>query len=93
MLPFAILRSELFEHLGDISFFYALRTPSEALILRRAFRNDDLTRIAPMRLDALIAIRGAPPEGCLIIRLARRRNIPQDASFHVHSLRTTGRPR
>ena len=37
-----------FAQLAYISFLYALSVPSEALLLRMAFRNDDMTNFAPM---------------------------------------------
>ena len=64
-----------FAQLAYISFLYAPRVPSEALILRRAFKNDDLTSSAPMQAYFLIALRGEQPNECLVLRLARRKNL------------------
>ena len=66
-----------FAQISYISYLYALRVPSEALLLRRAFRNDDLTNFAPLKALALIAIRGNKPNECLAIRFLLRKNLPQ----------------
>ena len=65
-----------FAQLSFISFLYALRVPSEALILRRAYLSDDLTGFEPMRDTALIGLRGPPGHECLVIRFLRRKNLP-----------------
>ena len=65
-----------FAQLSFISFHYALRVPSEALILRRAFKNGELTGMAPMRDQASIGLRGELGSECLIIRFLRRKNLP-----------------
>ena len=49
-----------FAQISFLSFLYALRVPSEALILRIAYKNDDLTGQAPMRDTALFGLRGPP---------------------------------
>ena len=65
-----------FAQLSFISFLYALRVPSEALISRGAFKDDDLTGYAPMRRKAFIGPRGLMGHECLIIRFERRKNLP-----------------
>ena len=65
-----------FAQLSFIAFLYALRVPSEALILRRAFLDDDLTGYAPMRTEALIGLRGPQGHECLVLRFLRRKNLP-----------------
>ena len=62
-----------FAQLSFISFLYALRVPSEALVLRRSFWDDDLTGFAPIRDRALIGVRGSPGQECLVIRFGRRK--------------------
>lgn len=52
-------RDSPFAHLSYISFPFALRVPSEALKLRRAFSNDEITTISPMQGGAL----SSPSEG------------------------------
>ena len=54
-------RGSPFAQMAYISFLYALRVPSDAPLLRRAFRNDDLTSFAPMKSLSLVAIRGENP--------------------------------
>ena len=65
-----------FARLSPISFLYALRVPSESLILKRASKDDDLTGYAPMRGHALIGLRGLLGHECLVIRFERRKNHP-----------------
>ena len=48
-----------FAQLAYISFLFALRAPSEALPLRRAFKNDDLPAFSPMKGQAMLALMGA----------------------------------
>ena len=69
-------RGGTFAHLSFNSFLYALRVPSEALILRRAYKDDDLTGYAPMRSPSLIGLRGLEGNERLVIRFERRKNLP-----------------
>lgn len=69
-------RGGAFAHLSFIAFFYSLRGPSDALILRRAYKGDGLTGYSPMRSPALIGHRGLMGNECLVIRFARRKNLP-----------------
>ena len=69
-------RDGSFAQLAYISFLYALRVPSEALVLRRSFLDDDLTGFAPIQYKALIGIRGPAGHECLVIRFSRRKNLP-----------------
>ena len=66
-------RDSSFAQLCYISFLFALRVPSEALLLRRAFRRGDLTHFPPMKDDSLIALRRKPSNTKLAIRLDRRK--------------------
>ena len=75
-------RDGTFAQLCFISFLYALRVPSEALILRRAFLDADLTGHAPMRSPAQIGIRGMLGRECLVIRFGRRKNLPNGGILH-----------
>ena len=70
-------RDRSFAQMAYISPLYALRAPSEALLLRRAFRNDELTSFAPMKAPPLVAIRGDKPIQCIFMRLLRRKNLPR----------------
>ena len=70
-------RDSPFAKLAYISFLYAIRVPSEALLLRRAYRNDELANFAPMKALALTAIRGEMPNERLAIRFLLRANLPQ----------------
>ena len=65
-----------FGQLAFIAFLFALRVPSEALPLRRAFAYDDLEGFRPMRDPALISLRGSANNPCLVLRLATRKNLP-----------------
>ena len=65
-------RESSFVQLCYISFLFALRVPSEALQLRRAFKHDDLSMFAPPKDRDLIALQGPPGGARLIIRFARR---------------------
>ena len=57
-------------------FHLRIKRPSEALILRRPYKNDDLTGYDPTRGHASIGITSAPYRGCLAMRLERRKNPP-----------------
>ena len=65
-----------FGQLAFIAFLFALRVPSEALILRRAFANDELEGFRPMKDSALIGLRGPSSNPSLVLRLATRKNLP-----------------
>lgn len=54
-------RESPFAQLAYISPLYALRAPSEALLLSRDYRNDEPTSFAPMKSLSLVAIRGVNP--------------------------------
>ena len=69
-------RDGVFAQLSFMSFLYALRAPSEALKLRRAYEDDDLAGQAPMKDLALIGTRCETHCECLVIRFARRKNLP-----------------
>ena len=63
--------------LAYVAYLFALRVPSEALPLRRAFTKDCLDDFLPMtKRTAVLGIRGAPPNESLILRLASRKNLP-----------------
>ena len=66
-------RDSIFAQLCYASFLFALRVPSEALRIRRDFKDDDLAIFAPMNDKALIAFRGTAP--ALVLRLDRRKNL------------------
>ena len=59
-----------------VSLLLGIRVPSEALILRRAVKNDDLTGYDPMREEDWISLRGELRAECLVIRFERRKNLP-----------------
>ena len=65
-----------FAQLSFLAFLYALRVPSEALVMKRAFVDDNLTGHAPMKSGILIGLRGLPGHECLAIRFKRRKNLP-----------------
>ena len=63
--------------LAYVAYLCALRVPSEALPLRRAFTRDCLGDFLPLKSrKALLAVRGAPPNESLTLRLASRKNLP-----------------
>ena len=66
-----------FAQLAFLSFLFALRVPSEALTLERAYKRDELSDFLPIKGRALIGLRGPEGQERLIIRLARRKNLPQ----------------
>lgn len=72
-----------FDQLSFISFLYVLRVPSGGLIIRRDYRNDDLTGYAPMRDTALIGLRGPMNAVCLVIRFGRRKNLPNGCMLSI----------
>ena len=53
----------------------ALRVPSEALLIRRAYRNDDFEGFATMKDQALLAIRCCAPNTRLVLRLRTRKSL------------------
>ena len=68
-------RGTILAQICYISFLFALRVPSEALQIRRAYMDDDLTSFDPVKDRALIALRGPPSCPKLVLRLARRKNL------------------
>ena len=72
-----------FAQLSFLSFLYALRVRSSALVLRRAFKYDDVTGKSPMADQVLIGLRGEMRRERLIIRFARRKNPQADAPFRA----------
>ena len=65
-----------FGQLAFIAFLCALRVPSEAWPLRRAYTSDNLDGFAPLDGQAIIGLRGPPTAPVLTLRLASRRNLP-----------------
>ena len=58
-----------FAKLAYIAYRFAIRIPSEALPLRRAYCADSLGRFTPQKEKALIAVRDPPGEEKLISKL------------------------
>ena len=52
-----------------------MRRPSEALRIRRAFRNDELDGFTPMGDQYLLSMRGSAPNFRLVLRLRARENL------------------
>ena len=80
-IPIRDSRDIPFAQMAYISFLYALRAPSEALHLRRAFRNDDMARFAPAQASDSVEIRGTKPGECLATLFLRRKNLPNECAL------------
>ena len=68
--------SSQFDQLAFCAFLFALRVPSEALILRRAHIDDPLDMSPPQFEKGLIAARFEGNSPQLILKLAYRKNLP-----------------
>ena len=62
--------------LAYLSYLCALRVPSEALPLRRAYANDALGVFSPQEEKALIGLRGEGDDRKLVLRFSSRKNLP-----------------
>ena len=65
----------MFSQLIFIAFLFSLRIPSEALILKRAFRDDPISEFAPQDEKALIGVRKFKGVDTLVIKLGWRKNL------------------
>ena len=65
-----------FVRLAYISFLFAFRVPSEALLLRRAYKSDEIELFTPQKGKALIASRKIGNEQVLVAKLAWRKHMP-----------------
>ena len=65
-----------FGWLAYFAYLFALRVPSEALGVRRAFSNDPLEGFLPLKNELLVGVRGPAGEEKLIFRLASRKHLP-----------------
>ena len=64
-----------FPHMVFIAFLIALRAPSSALRLRRAFRNDEPEGFSQIIESDLLALRGYAPDVLSILLLRTRRDL------------------
>ena len=64
-----------FGHLDYLAYLFALRVPSEALPLRRAYSDDALEGFHLQKGKALIGVRGPPGGQRLILKLSSRKNL------------------
>ena len=69
-------RDGVIAQLSYLSFQLALRVSSEALILRRDYKNDDFPGQSPMKNTSIIGLLGEPGAEFLAIRFERRKNLP-----------------
>ena len=65
-----------FAQLAFCAYLFALRVPSEALILRRAYDNDQLEHGNPQLVNGLISARQEGSQTLLILKIPRRQNLP-----------------
>ena len=65
-----------FAQLAFFAYLFALRVPSEALILRRAFEDDILELEAPQLEKELIAAREVGSQTLIKLKLTYRKNLP-----------------
>ena len=65
-----------FARLAYISFLFAFRVPSEALLLRRAHKRDEVDLFTPQGDKALIACRNVGGSPVLFVKLAWRKHMP-----------------
>ena len=65
-----------FARLAYLAFLFAFRVPSEALILQRASKNDEIELFTPQREKGLISLRRTPQGLMLIVKLSYRKNMP-----------------
>ena len=68
-------RDGIFAHLPRLSFLFAMRVPSEDLLRKRAYKNDDLTGQSPMKDTSLIGLLGEPGAEFSVARFERRKNL------------------
>ena len=68
--------SSQFAQLAFCAYLFALRVPSEALILRRAFLDDPLDMGSPQFEKVLISVRYEGGSHQLVLKLAYRKNLP-----------------
>ena len=73
-----------FSHLRCLSSLFALRVPSEALALKRAFDGDELTEFPPFADRELIGLRGPDNDLRLAVRFSHRKNLPKGCIVSRH---------
>ena len=64
-----------FFQVAYMSYLFSLRVPSEALTMKRAFRDDPLTEFVPQTDKVLIGIRTYEATDLLVVKFAYRKNI------------------